>query len=167
MQNSACLTTFLSVMLSFLAVVFQSWLIYFLCMALFSLWLETCHLPWSWSWWLCRLGPCPGINVDRKTGRALNIWLRWGIKIPPPTLQTPLRLWGCSSQKQFWWKSCFCRYLFLHYPKRSSGCCFWWTSWWCCWRWSQICWWSWSASCSAHVRKDSAGKAGMRLSTIL
>ena len=59
---------------------------------------------WSWSWWLRRLGPCPG-----KTGRALNAGSRWGIEIPPPTLQTTLLLWGCSSQKQFWWRSCRCR----------------------------------------------------------
>ena len=60
------------------------------------------HSTWSWSWWLHQLGPCLGINVDGKTGRALNVESRWGIEIPPPTLQTPLPLWGCSSQKQFW-----------------------------------------------------------------
>ena len=44
---------------------------------------------WSWSWWLRRLGPCPGINhnVDGKTGRVLPVESRWGIEIPPPILQ--------------------------------------------------------------------------------
>ena len=99
---------------------------------------------------MVRLGPCPGINVIGKTGRALNVESRWGIEIPPQTLQTPI-LWDCSSQKQFWRRSCFCWCLFLHCPRRSSGCCFWRTSWWCCWRWSQIYWWPWFASCSAQV----------------
>ena len=40
-----------------------------------------------------------------KTGRAFNVESRWGIEIPPPTLQTPILLWSCSSQKQFWWRS--------------------------------------------------------------
>ena len=38
---------------------------------------------WSWSWWLCWLGPCPGTNVNGKTGRALvNAGSRWGTEFP-------------------------------------------------------------------------------------
>ena len=73
-------------------------------------------LLWSSSWWLCRLGPCPGMNVD---GKMLSVESRGGIEIPPPTLQTPLLLGGCSSQRRFWW-SCFCRRLVFALPKEKQ-----------------------------------------------
>ena len=74
-------------------------------------------LLWSSSWWLCRLGPCPGMNVD---GKMLSVESRGGIEIPPPTLQTPLLLGGCSSQRRFWWRSCFCRRLVFALPKEKQ-----------------------------------------------